>query len=56
MCYVSSAEQIGIEKGLQPGIHQGEARALQKLLAKRFGPLPTDIAASGFAARGRKLV
>jgi hypothetical protein len=27
-----------------------------KLLAKRFGPLPTDIAASGLAARGRKLV
>ena len=38
MAYVSSIEQIGIERGLQ----QGEARALKKVLDKRFGPIPAD--------------
>ena len=37
MTYVSSVERIGIEKGLQQGMQQGEALALQKLLTKRFG-------------------
>lgn len=34
--YVTSIERMGIEKGLQ----QGEALLLQRLLARRFGPLP----------------
>ena len=38
MAYVSSVEHIGIEKGRQ----LGEARALQKVLSKRFGPIPAD--------------
>ena len=49
MRYVSSIEQIGIEKGMQQGVQQGvlqgEALALQRLLAKRFGVLPTEITA-----------
>lgn len=49
MRYVSSVEQTGIEKGMQQGIqqgrHEGETLALQKLLSKRFGAIPTDIAA-----------
>ncbi len=44
MPYVSSIERIGIEKGraedLSQGQKQGQARILQKLLAKRFGMLP----------------
>lgn len=51
MAYVSSIEEICIEKGIQQGIQQGvqqglqqgmqagEAIALQRLLTKRFGPL-----------------
>ena len=47
-----AAEEIGIQKGLQAGLAKGieqgieqgllkgEALALQRLLAKRFGPLP----------------
>lgn len=38
MAYVSSVERIGIEKGIQ----QGEALALQKLLTIRFGTIPPD--------------
>ncbi len=53
MAYVSSVERIGIEKGMQAGvqqgmqagIQQGEALALQKLLTKRFGAIPAEIAA-----------
>lgn len=32
----------GLEKGLQQGILKGEALALQRFLAKRFGPVPAD--------------
>jgi hypothetical protein len=32
--------QQGLEQGLQRGISQGEALALTRLLARRFGPLP----------------
>jgi hypothetical protein len=34
-----------IEKGIEKGIAQGEALLLQRLLARRFGPLPSDLAA-----------
>ena len=54
MAYVSSFEEVGIAKGMQTGmqigrqegrqegIQTGEASALQKLLTKRFGVLPTE--------------
>ncbi len=54
MRYVTSVEQIGIEKGILQGMQQGllqgltqgraegEAYALRRLLQKRFGPLPED--------------
>jgi hypothetical protein len=53
MRYVTSVEQIGIEKGLllgrlegeQSGIAKGEAYALRRLLQKRFGPLSEDVLA-----------
>ena len=59
MRYVTSVEQIGIEKGLLQGMQQGmqrglmqgrlegeqsgEAKALRRLLQKRFGPLSDDV-------------
>ena len=32
----------GLEKGMARGLAQGEALVLQRLLARRFGPLPAD--------------
>jgi hypothetical protein len=43
MAYVSSSERSAIEKGVQQGMQQGEALALQKLLSKRFGVIPEEI-------------
>ncbi len=57
MRYVTSVEQIGIEKGLLQGMQQGmqrglmqgraegETYALRRLLQKRFGPLSEDVLA-----------
>lgn len=54
MRYVSSVEKIGIEKGMQQGrqqgMQQGEALALQKLLTKRFGAIPANVAVQIAAA------
>jgi hypothetical protein len=50
MRYVSSVERIGIEKGLQQGVQQGEAAALKRLLARRFGAIPSEISAQIAAA------
>lgn len=36
--------QQGIRQGMQQGRHQGESLALQRLLAKRFGQLPSNMA------------
>ena len=38
-------EQKGLEKGLEKGLAQGEALLLQRQLARRFGPLPSDVVA-----------
>lgn len=35
--YVTSVEQTGIDKGLQQGLRQGEARPLLRLLDRKFG-------------------
>ena len=55
VAYVSSIEEICIEKGIQQGMQQGlqqgmqqgmqagETIALQRLLTKRFGPLADDL-------------
>ncbi|MBL8399596.1 DUF4351 domain-containing protein, partial [Accumulibacter sp.] len=50
MRYVSSVERIGIEKGREQGLQQGEALALQRLLRKRFGAIPPEISARIAAA------
>lgn len=39
MPYVSSIEQIGIEKGIKQGLQQGKALSLIDLLETRFGPM-----------------
>jgi hypothetical protein len=33
------------KKGIEKGIEKGEALLLQRLLARRFGPLPSDLVA-----------
>jgi hypothetical protein len=38
-------EAEGLEKGLAKGLAKGEMLSLQKLLSKRFGPIPTEITA-----------
>ena len=44
----------GIEKGIEQGIEQGEALLLQRLLVRRFGPLPSDLVAHiGAATTGQ---
>ena len=35
-------ENRGLEKGMARGLAQGEALVVQRLLARRFGPLPAD--------------
>ena len=44
MRYVTSAERIGLKRGLEQGLQQGvlkgEAKVVQRLLQRRFGPLP----------------
>jgi hypothetical protein len=37
---ITSFERMGIEKGRQEGIQQGEVIMLKRLLTRRFGPLP----------------
>jgi hypothetical protein len=39
-------EKKGMEKGMEKGIEKGEALLLQRLLARRFGPLPSDLVAT----------
>jgi hypothetical protein len=48
-------EQQGIEKGIEKGISKGEALLLQRLLARRFGPLPSDLVARIGAATTEQL-
>jgi hypothetical protein len=52
-------EQKGIDKGIAQGIDkgiaQGEALLLQRLLARRFGPLPSAVVAQLGAATTEQL-
>ena len=37
---IRQREQSALQQGLQKGVLQGEALALQRMLTRRFGPLP----------------
>ena len=41
--WFEEATRKGLEKGIQQGLHLGEARLLAKLLERRFGPLPQAV-------------
>jgi flagellar biosynthesis/type III secretory pathway protein FliH len=47
--------QEGIQKGLLQGRLEGESTLLERLLAKRFGPLSNDTRARLRAARAEQL-
>ena len=47
---IAKGIEQGIEKGIEKGIAQGEAVVLQRQLARRFGPLPTEVVAQIAAA------
>src|SRR6266571_3785157 len=38
--YITSFERMGMEKGRQQGVQEGEVIVLKRLLTRRFGPLP----------------
>ena len=41
--YKAEGMQTGMQQGKAEGIQQGEALALQKLLSKRFGAMPSEV-------------
>ena len=43
--YKAKGVKKGIEQGKAEGVQEGEMLSLQKLLSKRFGPIPTEITA-----------
>jgi predicted transposase YdaD len=45
MPYISSFERRGLERGRQEGRQEGKSEALARLLEKRFGPIPSSVAA-----------
>ena len=51
---MAKGEKLGLQKGLrkgrQEGRQEGRREVLQRLLARRFGPLPADAAARLAAA------
>ena len=40
MTYITSIERMGLARGMEQGLQQGEATVLRRLLTRRFGPLP----------------
>ncbi len=55
MPYVTTAERLGIQKGIEQGISHGEARLLRRQLARRFGPLPDWVESRLTAANAAEL-
>ncbi|WP_338462147.1 DUF4351 domain-containing protein [Synechococcus elongatus IITB7] len=41
MPYVTSVERIGLQKGIEQGLQQGEVAVVLRQLNRRFGPLST---------------
>lgn len=44
--FVTYAERVGREEGLAAGREEGQRRAVLRLLAQRFGSVPSDVAAA----------
>ena len=44
MQYVTSVERIGMQQGLQQGMQQGQAEMVLRVLSRRFGAVPSDLA------------
>ena len=44
MQYVTSVERIGIEQGLQQGGQEGQAEMVLRVLSRRLGAVPSDLA------------
>jgi len=42
--YKAEGVEQGLQQGVQIGVQRGESLALQKLLTRRFGAIPSDIA------------
>jgi flagellar biosynthesis/type III secretory pathway protein FliH len=45
MPYITSVEQIGFERGLQEGRQEGQYALILRLLTRRVGEIPADLAA-----------
>jgi flagellar biosynthesis/type III secretory pathway protein FliH len=43
--FMQSGMEKGLQQGMEKGMEKGEALALQRLLIRRFGPLPPAIQA-----------
>ncbi len=50
MRYVTSVERIGMERGLEKGRQEGEARTLLRLLERRFGRVSDSVRTQVMAA------
>lgn len=57
--YVTSVERLALERGkregLEEGLIKGERGALERLLTRRFGPLPPAVAERLEKATGEQL-
>jgi hypothetical protein len=53
--YKAEGKQEGMQQGMQQGMKQGETLALQKLLTKRFGVMPSDVLAKIAAANATQV-
>jgi len=55
MRYVTSAERIGIRKGIELGRQESQRETLERLLVARFGPLPGPLAVRVAGAESAQL-
>ncbi|WP_172965267.1 transposase [Candidatus Thiodictyon syntrophicum] len=55
MRYVTSAERIGIRKGIELGRQESQRELLEHLLVARFGPLPGSLAVRVAGAESAQL-
>ena len=44
MQYITSVERIGMQQGIQQGMQQGQVEMVLRVLSRRFGAVPSDLA------------